>query len=48
MQIRDGPAAVIPPFFIREGTFLAIYATVQVKRDGKAAEKVGESEDLPE
>jgi len=47
VRIGSGPAAVIPPFLIK-GTFLAIYATFPINRNGKAAKKAGKSEDLPE
>jgi hypothetical protein len=42
---RSGPAAVIPPLI--KGTFAAENATVPMDRDGKAAVKAGEPEDLP-
>ena len=47
MKFRDGPAAVIPPFFYKRGTFLTMRATVQ-NSDGKAVKKEGKSEDLPQ
>ena len=47
VKIGSGPAAVIPTFN-KKGTFLATMATVPAIRNGKAAKKAGESEDLPE
>ena len=49
VKIGSGPAAVtlLLPNYKGERTLLAIYATVSINRDGKAAERAGESEDLP-
>ncbi len=47
VQIGDGPAAVIPLFSMWKKTLSALCATVPVG-NGKAAERMGESEDLPE
>ena len=48
-EIGDGPAAVVPPFSEKKGNpFSILIATVpQQARDGKAAERAGESENLP-
>ena len=48
MEIGDGPAAVIPPFHEGKGTLCAVDATAPPRRGGKAAQRAGESEDLPE
>jgi len=49
--IRDGPAAVILPFTLGKGhvkgTLSATTATVSIHWNGKAADRAGESEDLP-
>ena len=49
--IRDGPAAVILPFTLGKGhvkgTLSATTATVSIHWNGKAADRAGESENLP-
>jgi len=49
-EVGDGPAAVIPPFSkTKKGNpFSKLIATVRrLSKDGKAAERAGESENLP-
>jgi len=51
VKFGDGPAAVTPPFlfYTTRGTLLAwMYTTVRIFRDGKVADRGGESENLPE
>jgi hypothetical protein len=49
VKIRYGPAAVIPPpsYFSKAEPFQHNDATGPINRDGKAAERGEESEDLP-
>ncbi len=49
VRIGDGPAAVIPPFIVQEGNpFSRVCHCLENNSDGKAAERAGKSEDLPE
>jgi len=49
VKTGDGPAAVTSPFSLAEKgeLFQLLCATVLIFRDGKAAERARESEDLP-
>lgn len=48
VRIGDGPAAVTPSFSFRKWKlFQPLCATVPASRDGKAAKRGGESENLP-